>query len=333
MKKFLYSLFALIALPCIIYLVGPRVDYPEMNFNIANLDYQIHELDDFLTDKEKGIVNLKDDNESRIIWADSTKTKSEYAIVYLHGFSASPMEGKPVHLNFAKKYGMNMYLPRLAQHGIKDREIFKTLTPKLLMDEAKEAVAIGNLIGHKVILMSCSTGSTLSIPLAAENPELVDALIMFSPNFALFDSKAKLLTGPWGLQLARKIQGSDYRQLNMPLPAHQYWTMEYRLEGVIALQSLIDHTMQEQYFKKIEDPIFAGYYYENEEKQDKIISIDAVNKFLALVATPKDQMQIEAFPDTKAHVIISPFKSKDLESPQIKLDEFARNVLSLSPVE
>ena len=37
------------------------------------------------------------------------------------------------------------------------------------VDSAKEAVAIGKMMGKKVILMGCSTGSSLSLYLAAED--------------------------------------------------------------------------------------------------------------------------------------------------------------------
>ena len=311
------------------YLLGPQPDYPDIDYNIRPTTLRIDELENYLAQKEAKVKNLKPDNESRIFWADSTQTRTAYAIVYLHGFSASPMESNPVHLNFAKKYGMNMILPRLAQHGRKDSTIFKTLTPKMLMDDAKEAIAMAQLLGDKIIVMSCSTGSTLAIPLAAQNPDLVEGHIMFSPNFALVDERAFLLTKPWGLQIARNLLGSNHRKLNMPLTCHGYWTMKYRLEGALVVQSLIDETMKTQYFEKIDDPVFVGYYYENEDKKDRVISIDAIKHFMGYVNTPTAQIQEEPFPTTKAHVLSSSLQSKDIAVVQQKLDEFATQILKL----
>ncbi len=37
---------------------------------------------------------------------DSLKEKTEYAVVYLHGFSASQEEGDPVHYTVCKKIRM-----------------------------------------------------------------------------------------------------------------------------------------------------------------------------------------------------------------------------------
>ena len=331
LKKILYFFLLLIALLVVGYLLGPRPDYPDMDYSIAPTKLRIDELEQYLAQKESTIKNLKPDNQSRIAWPDSTQTKTEYAIVYLHGFSASPMESNPVHLDFAKKYGMNMILPRLAQHGIKDSTTFKTLTPKMLIDGAKEAIAMAQVLGEKVIIMSCSTGSTLAIPLAAENPDLVEGHIMFSPNFALVDRRASLLTKPWGLQIARYLLGSKHRKLNMPPICHGYWTMKYRLEGTLVVQGLIDETIKTQYFEKIDDPIFVGYYYESEDKKDRVISIDAIKHFMGFVRTPTTQIQEEPFPTTKAHVLSSSLQSKDIEAVRQKLDEFAVQILKLVP--
>ena len=329
LKKILYFFLLLIAVLVVGYLLGQRPGFPDFELNIEATSLRIDELEQYLAQKESAVENLKLDNQSRIIWADSTQSKTPYAIVYLHGFSASPMESKPVHLNFAKKYGMNMIIPRLAQHGIKDSSIFKTLTPKMLIDDAKEAIAMAQVLGEKVIVMSCSTGSTLAIPLSAENPDLIEGHIMFSPNFALADDRASLLTKPWGLQIARYMLGSKYRKLNMPPPCHGYWTMKYRLEGAIVVQGVIDATMKEKYFEKIDDPVFVGYYYESEDKKDRVISIDAIKYFMGFVKTDPNLIQEESFPTTKAHVLTSDLQSKDVMIVQQKLDEFASQILKL----
>ena len=188
--------------------LGPRMKFATINPIPQPLELTINELDDFLEKRESKVANLKPNNQSRIVWNDSLHQKTPYSVVYLHGFSASPMEADPIHLEFAKRYGCNIYLPRLTGHGIDDIESFKNLEPQELVESAQEALAIGALIGEQVIVMSCSTGSTLSIYLAATQPEKVSSMIMYSPNINLYDSKTKLLTAPWGLQLAKWMRGS-----------------------------------------------------------------------------------------------------------------------------
>ena len=175
-KRYIFPLF-LLAIP-LVYFMGPKVEYPTIDAKIQTLSLPLAELDKYIAQKEQNVSNIKADNEARIVWADSIR-KTPYSMVYLHGFSASAMEGNPIHKELAKRYGCNLYLARLAQHGIADRETFKDLTPKALVDSAKEAIAIGKLLGDKVIVLSCSTGGTLSAYLAAENPDWIAAQMLF----------------------------------------------------------------------------------------------------------------------------------------------------------
>ncbi len=325
-KKSLFFILGLLLLVTLAFFLGPRIKYQKINPKIDNINVELEDLDAFLEKREANIENLKPENEARIVWADSIR-KTPYAIVYLHGFSASCMESNPVHLNIAKRYGCNMFLARLAEHGISDKEVFKSLSPQDLMASAKEAIAIGKKIGEKVILMSCSTGSTLSVPLAAENDDMVDALIMLSPNFALADERAKMILGPWGKQIAKKINGSMYRKLGLPKVCHPYWTMEYRLEGIFVVQDLIRQCIKSSYFKKIKDPVFIGYYYKNEQEQDQVISTPSIKKYFNMI--PSDHKVSKAFSDVGAHVIASECQSKDLKSVENALNNFIESSLNL----
>ncbi len=331
--KLLLKFFLLLLLIIVIgYFLGPRQNYPAFNAEISPLNIELNALDAYIAKKESQVPKMRSDNHARIVWADTSKQKTEYAIVYLHGFSASPVEGDPIHYDFAKRYGCNMYLARLAQHGIGDEEIFADLTPKALIESAKEAIAIGKLLGNKIIVMSCSTGSTLSAYLASENPEDIHAQIMYSPNFDLHDQKSHLLLKPWGLQLARKLIGT-HRSINMSSPeANHYWTTKYRVEGVLALRSLVSETMTTECFAKIKQAFFVGYYKKNETEFDNIISIDAIKKFVAETSTPKEQKVERAFKNVDSHVIVSKFQSQDIESVRAATFKFADDVLGLKAV-
>ncbi len=158
----------------------------------------------------KPLHKLKPDNEARIEWLnDSLKEKTEYAVVYLHGFSASREEGDPVHSDFAKKFGCNLYLPRLEDHGIDTTEPLAFLTADRLWNSAKESYAIGKQLGRKIILMSTSTGGTLALKLASEYPDIA-GLILLSPNIAINDGFAWLLNNPWGAADSPADEGKLY---------------------------------------------------------------------------------------------------------------------------
>src|SRR5690606_4415203 len=99
------------------------------------------------------------------------------SVVYLHGFSASEREGFPVHTEFAKKHGFNLFLARLDGHGLNTPEPLLDMTAQGLWKDAREALAIGKQLGDKVIVMGTSTGGTLALMLAAEYPADVEAVI------------------------------------------------------------------------------------------------------------------------------------------------------------
>ncbi len=164
----------------IIYQLGPMPSDEPLDPIVQPLDIALHNLDAHLKTNESQI-KIKPDNEARIIWADSSQCKTQYSVVYLHGFSASQGEGFPVHHKFAQHFGYNLFLARLHPHGVAEDEPLMTLTANGLVEEAKKALAIGALLGERVIIMSCSTGGTLALFLAAHNPQ-VHSLICFSPN-------------------------------------------------------------------------------------------------------------------------------------------------------
>src|SRR5258708_2789355 len=111
----------------ILYLLGPSPAAPVYSPVMPVAPSAPAGLEAYIHDQEAR-HKLKPDNEARIVWADSSKAKTEYAIVYLHGFSASQREGDPVHRYIAKRYGCNLYLSRMAEHGIDTVEAMVNLT-------------------------------------------------------------------------------------------------------------------------------------------------------------------------------------------------------------
>jgi esterase/lipase len=291
--------------------------------------YTIEEVNR-IVQKRNQTPNIKTDNEEQVIWYDGEKP-TEYAILYLHGFSASHEEGAPIHQNIAQRYGANLFLSRLPKHGLNDDEAFAELTPKMMVDYAKEAIKIGKSIGEKLIIISCSTGGTLSTYLVAEDED-VFAQILFSPNFEMNDQTTKILTKPWGLQIARKIKNGNYHEWNAPQVARPYWYHKYRLEGVVALQTLIDRTMNKSTFAEIEQPLFVGYYYKDEENKDFTVSVDRIKEVEHILGTPEEEKEFIAYPDGNAHVFISPFYNSNWIKVQEDVFDFMQDELSMQPV-
>ncbi len=109
MKRKLIFIIAPIIVLIGIYFLGPEPAKAKFNPTMPAVPQSPDELEKYVATQESK-HRLKPDNEARIVWADSTKKKTEYSVVYLHGFSASQEEGNPVHRDFARKFGCNLYL-------------------------------------------------------------------------------------------------------------------------------------------------------------------------------------------------------------------------------
>lgn len=329
MKKAAYTaLFLTIALS-VAFMLGPKPPEPLLDPTPSSVSIPLDSLDAWLADGESRFPNLKPNNEARIEWYNDSVAVTEYSVVYLHGFTASREEGNPVHRAFAERFGCNLYLPRLFGHGLQTPDPMIDITPENYLEGAKEAIAVGKKIGKKVIVMCCSTGGTLGIYLAAHDPE-IHALICYSPNIDIFDPNSNVLTKPWGLQLARLIGGSEFRQYEASEEFNRYWQTKYRLEGLVTVRSLIDHTMTAETFARIKQPTFVGAYYRNDAQQDSVVSVQAMRQMMPLLGTPEDQKRMVEFP-VGAHVLTNPLRNPDVAPVAEATFRFAEEVMGMRP--
>lgn len=324
--------FIMISFPLLlligIYFLGPKPATPVFSLSMPQVPSEPELLEKYVDDQEAK-HKLKPGNAAHIVWNDSTQQKTEYAVVYLHGFSASQMEGDPVHRRFATEFGCNLYLARLADHGIDTTETLLLYTPERAWESAKEALAIGLQLGHKVILMSTSTGGTLALKLAAEFPDDVYALINMSPNIALRNSAAFLANNHWGLQIARWVVGGKYNNTGSNEEESKFWNNSYRLEAVSQLQELLETTMTEEVFQRVRQPSLTLYYYKNEEEQDPQVKVSAMIDMNEKLLTPDDQKVIQNIPTAGAHVLGSSLVSKDVDGVYHEIEKFALETLHL----
>lgn len=311
------------------YLLGPHPDTPVYNTTIPGIPAQSDSLEKYINNIESK-HKIKPNNNARIVWAnDSIHQLTEYAIVYLHGFSASQEEGNPTHRNIAKMFGCNLYLSRLAEHGIDTTEELLNLTADNLWESAKQAYAIGKQLGKKVILMGTSTGGSLAIQLAAAYPD-VAGIILLSPNIAINDPNAWLLNDPWGLQIARLVLQSDYRNVTNDNPDYKkYWNTHYRIEAAVALEELVETSMTKKIFNKVTQPTLVLYYYKDEQHQDNVVKVSAMKEMFAQLKTADDKKKMIAIPNSGNHVLGSPIVSNDIISPQKEITSFLSTTMNM----
>ncbi|MCB0735537.1 MAG: alpha/beta hydrolase [Flavobacteriales bacterium] len=311
----------------LIYFVGPKPKSLAFHAALPSVPNDPDSIEQLIHEQEQE-HQVKPGNEACIIWFDSLHEKTEYALVYLHGFSASHEEGNPLHLDIARKFGCNLYLPRLADHGIDTTEPLGNFRGDRLWESAQQALAIGQKLGRKVILMGTSTGGSLTLQLAAEYD--VAGLVLLSPNIEINDLNAWLLNNPWGLQIARMVKGSNYNTpANTTEQYRKFWNGEYRLEALVQLEEYLEEIMIPETFQKVTEPTLCLYYYKDEQHQDPVVRVSAIKEMVNALSTPKEAMVSTAIPTAGNHVLGSYVVSQDVPAVEREVKDFMHHVLKM----
>jgi pimeloyl-ACP methyl ester carboxylesterase len=221
-------------------------------------------LNSYLMVQEKKFNDITIGVQKRVIWADKVGKKTPLSIIYIHGFSATSEEIRPVPDQIASALKANLYYTRLTGHG---RSPMAMAEPNVAdwMSDMAEAIAIGRKIGQRIIVISTSTGSTLSAT-AALNPILsrdISGFIFISPNFGINNPFAKLLTWPaarwWIPLIAGKMRHSTPRNKQHS----KFWTTTYPTIAAIPMAAIVK-AVTEQDFSKVTIP--ALFYFSLEDK-------------------------------------------------------------------
>ncbi|MEZ0541012.1 alpha/beta hydrolase [Fibrella arboris] len=332
MKRILLGLTGVVVLVAIGYVAGPRPQFAHVATQVAPLLADLVTLEQAIATSESK-SGLKPDNEARIIWADSSrKTKTPVSMVYIPGFGASWAEGDPVHKKLAAHFGCNLYLARPQEHGLTSPDALKGLTPDNYAASAERALAIGKALGDRVVVIGTSAGGMLTMYLAERHPELA-GLVLYSPCMATANPALKLATRPWGRQIMEQVLQGDHVVVAHYKPDRaQYWLTQYHINGLITLQTMLDKYMIPAEFAKVKQPVFLGYYYQDEAHQDKVVSVAAMLDMYDQLGTWPDRKQKVAFPKAGEHVIASHFTAGDLEGVYQATEKFLVDVIKLRPV-
>lgn len=319
----------IIGLLILIYFIGPKTAKFDADDKLSAAKVNIAEEVEFVYARDSQAL-VKSGNQSFFVFADSIPQKRPVAVLYLHGFAASPFEGDPVHKWFAKQYNLNLYVPRLAHHGLIGANAMLNLTANELWESAKEAYVVTKALGDSVVIMGTSTGCTLALMLAARYPE-IKGLILLSPNVRIKDPAAFMLNNPWGLNIARLVVGSDSLTFMNEPEFGKYWYNSYRLEATTQLQELVEKNMTEQTFANICKPTLTLYYFKDKEHCDQLVNTDKIIWMHQKLATANDAKRLVNLPDAGDHILGNPIRSKDLVGVQREIQSFSQEVLNLNP--
>lgn len=184
-------------------------------------------VDLFLSVQEARVPDLREGVAKRVVWHGAPETGTDWAVVYVHGFSATSEELRPLPDRVAGALGANLHFTRLKGHG-RSGAAMAEATLDGWMEDMAEALAIGRRIGRRVLVMGCSTGCTLlTLALQQDMARGVAGAVMLAPNYRVRDPKAVLTTWPgarWWLPL---LAGRE-RGFTPSSEAHgHFWTSRY----------------------------------------------------------------------------------------------------------
>ncbi|MEP3639108.1 MAG: alpha/beta fold hydrolase [Paracoccaceae bacterium] len=197
-------------------------------------------LDAYFAAREAEFDDIKPGVDKRVVWAGPRNSETEWAVLYVHGFSASSEEIRPVPDHVAEYLGANLIYTRLRGHGRSDDALADGSVQAWMTDVA-EGLNAARVAGRRVLVISTSTGGTL-MAAAAQNSDMmqdVAGIVFVSPNFGINNPAASLITWPaarwWLPMIAGKRRSFEPRN-----EAHGvYWTTEYPSVAVMPMGALI----------------------------------------------------------------------------------------------
>ncbi|MGX9350763.1 alpha/beta hydrolase [Shimia sp. W99] len=262
----------------------------------------------FFIEREARYDNIIPGVEKRVVWREAQGARTELAIVYIHGFSATSEELRPVPDRVAEAVGANLIFTRLKGHG-RDGEALATATVQDWADDLAEALAVARVIADEVVIMATSTGATLTAAML-DQPETmkdVKGVILVSPNFAINNPLASLLTLPAARNWVPLIGGKE-RNWEPQNEAHgKYWTTRYPSEAVFQMAALVELAAAKSY-ADIKMPTLFWF-----SDADQVVSATATRDVISRWghgAIVKSQASGEGL-DPNAHVIAG-----DILSPE-----------------
>ena len=258
------------------------------------------DLPAWLATREAAVPDLRAGEEKRIVWAGQPGAKTPLAVVYLHGFSASSEEIRPVPDQVAQALGANLFFTRLAGHGRNGAAMAEPTAQDWIEDTA-EALAIGQRLGDRVLVIATSTGGTLAA-MAARDGRLNGGLagvVLISPNFGLRPWAGRILDLPWAEVWGPVVAGAErsFAPQNATHAAH--WTTTYPTAALFPMAALVRHARAQDY-STAKAPLLLI-----QSPDDQVVSPAAAQDVLAGWGGPvrREARQMGPGDDRYSHVI------------------------------
>lgn len=239
---------------------------------------------------EAQVPNLRAGCEKRIIWAGDEASRTDYAVLFIHGFSASPEEIRPLPDLVAQDLGANLHFTRLTGHG-QDGPAMGRATLAAWRADVAEALEIAQTIGKRVIVIGCSTGCTLATLALAEGAK-AHAMVHVSPNFGLSNRIAQaLLDMPRAADWSHFLVGRE-RKFSVQSEDHAaYWTLTYPTKAVHVMADTVRAATGAD-LQGITTPALFCF-----NEADQVVSARETRKVMARWGAPVDSYLFQQGPE------------------------------------
>jgi len=269
-KKILLGLLALVVIIIfigLIKMIPPKYTYTNKKLPSTFQAFYKSKLE------ESKKLNVRPRNEELLV--RNVKGKSKYAILYVHGFKASRLEGQYLVDKIAKKLNANVYYMRLPGHGTNMEDHANATFDRYLTD-AIDATRMMNKLGKKVIIMGTSTGGLLATYIGAKYKDLVSGVVLVSPfyNFASPVNRLLSFYPLFKLMTYLKPVVVDNDPIKNP---KDNWTMVWYkkiyIRSLANLLDLTDFVKKDEIIQEVTVPTMMIYYYKDEKHQDSTASV------------------------------------------------------------
>ena len=252
-----------VAVFTLVMIFGPREPvHPEVSFDRSLLRDGV---DTYFALQEGRFPDIKPGLEKRVVWRGLEEVPTDLAIIYVHGFSASLQEMRPLPDLVAETLDANLVFMRLRGHA-RDAEALGQARASHWREDLNEALAVGRQVGREVVIMASSTGASVVVAAAADDPETMEAvrgLVLISPNFGVTDPKAALLHVPAGRYWVPWLAGRQWG-FEPQNPRHaQFWTPDYPSTALFAMAA-ISRAASRADHDSIRQPVL--FYYSEEDQ-------------------------------------------------------------------
>ena len=324
MKLLSHLIFLLVVAASLVLLFGPREPFDASPPEVAAPGPGA--LEQWLAEREASVPDLRPGAEKEVVWADpDAPAVTPVSVVYVHGFSATKEETRPVPDEVAAALGANLFLTRLTGHG-RDGPAMAEASVGAWFGDLAEALAVGRAIGERVLVIATSTGGTLAA-LGALDPELsrdVAGIVFISPNFRVQAAGSSLLTLPFARDALPAVVGEEVSSRPVSAEHARWWTLSYPLDAVFPMAALVKAARAADYSGATIPALFVF------SDADRVVDPEATRAVAARWGAPAELFVVTPGPedDANAHVIAGRIRSPSATKPAAaRIAAWARETL------